>query len=194
MDRASRALAQDVPSEVPNSYRALADHSGVPRSTLHYREHGRQTIEAKAQSQQYLTPSEEQAVVDFVLRMSALGQPVRTKHVPYIAFSATRARPASDRPLKRPGKNWAKALEKSHPELKAKRVKALDWKRHEKNILLNTMHWFEVIGKVVEDPFILAENVYSMDETGVIFSMLGSVKVLVEKDDMRDYRVQVLVG
>ncbi|KAK5110771.1 hypothetical protein LTR85_000733 [Meristemomyces frigidus] len=50
------------------------------------------------------------------------------------------------------------------------------------------MHWFEVIGKVVRDPAILAENVYNMDETGVMLSMLGSVKVLVGKDDTRDYR------
>ena len=63
MDKASRALAHGVPSEVPTSYRALADRSGVARSTLHYRAHGRQSIEAKAQSQQDLTPAEEKAVV-----------------------------------------------------------------------------------------------------------------------------------
>ena len=47
MDRASRVLAQDVSPGVSKSYRALADHSGVARSTLHYRAHGRQSIEAK---------------------------------------------------------------------------------------------------------------------------------------------------
>jgi hypothetical protein len=31
-------------------------------------------------------------------------------------------------------------------------------------------------------------NVYNMDETNVMLSMLGSVKVLVGKGDMRDYR------
>jgi hypothetical protein len=34
----------------------------------------------------------------------------------------------------------------------------------------------------------LPENVYNMDETGVMLSMLGSVKVLVGKDDLRGYR------
>jgi len=52
----------------------------------------------------------------------------------------------------------------------------------------NITHWFEVIGKQLEDPSILPENVYNMDETGVMLSMLGSVKVLVGKDDTRDYR------
>ena len=47
-------------------------------------------------------------------------------------------------------------------------------------------HWFEVIERVVHDPAILAENVYNMDETGVMLSMLSSVKVLIGKDDPRD--------
>jgi hypothetical protein len=49
-------------------------------------------------------------------------------------------------------------------------------------------HWFEVIGRVLRDPAILAENVYNTDETGVMLSMLGSVKVLVGKDDKRKHR------
>ena len=104
-DRASQVLAQGVPPGVPKSYRALADHGGVPRSTLHYRAHGRRSIEQKAESQQYLTPWEENAVVKFLLQMSDLGQPVRIKYIPQIAFSVTRQRPPTDRPTKPPGKN-----------------------------------------------------------------------------------------
>ena len=50
------------------------------------------------------------------------------------------------------------------------------------------IRWFEVMEKVLKDPAILAENIYNMDETGVMLSMPGSVKVLVGKDDTRDYR------
>lgn len=49
-------------------------------------------------------------------------------------------------------------------------------------------HWFEVIGRIIQDPAILREIVYKMDETGAMLSMLGSVKVLVGKDDLRNYR------
>ena len=45
-----------------------------------------------------------------------------------------------------------------------------------------------MICKVLEDPAITAENVYNMDEIGVMLSILGSVKLHVGKDDMRDYR------
>ncbi len=126
-------------------------------------------MQAKAQCQQYLTLPEEKAVVELMLRMSALGQPIRIKHVPCIAFSATRHRPASDRPLKPPGKNRAKALEKRHPEFQAKRVKALDWNRHEKNSYTKTAYWFEVIAKVMQDPQVLAENTCNM----ALYARLG---------------------
>ena len=45
-----------------------------------------------------------------------------------------------------------------------------------------------MIGKELHNPDIMPKNVYNMDETGVMLSMLGSVKVLVSKDDPRDYR------
>jgi len=188
MDRASQVLAQGVPPGVPKSYRALADHGSVSHSTLHHRARGRRSIEEKAQSQQYLTPWEEDVVVKYLLQMSDLGQPVRIKFIPSIAFSVTRQRPTKDRPVKPPGRNWAKALDNRHPVLKARRAKALDWNRHEKNTYGKITHWFEVIEKVLQDPAILAENVYNMDETGVMLSMPGSVKVLIGKDDTRDYR------
>jgi Zn-dependent peptidase ImmA (M78 family) len=50
-DRASQVLAQGVPPGVPKSYRALADHGGVPRSTLYYRAYERRSIEQKAEIQ-----------------------------------------------------------------------------------------------------------------------------------------------
>ena len=82
MKRASQALAQGIPT-----YRALADHHNVARSTLHDRAHGQRSREQKAQSQQYLTPYEEKAVVNFLLQMAEFGQPVRIKHIPLLAFS-----------------------------------------------------------------------------------------------------------
>ena len=142
MDKASQVLAQGPPVGVPRSYRAIADHSGVPHSTLYHRAHGRRSIEEKAESQRYLTPFEEKAVVDFILQMAELGTPVRIKYIPSIAFSSTRHRPLPDRPLKPPGKNWVKALEKRRPELVARRVKAMDWNRHDKNTYQKIEHWF----------------------------------------------------
>jgi hypothetical protein len=126
IDRASQILAQGVPPGVPRSYRALADHSNIPRSTLHHRARGRGSMEEKAQSQQYLTLWEEDVLIKYLLQMSDLGQSVRIKFIPALAFRVTCHQPTTDRPLKPPSRNWTKALEKRHLELIARRVKALD--------------------------------------------------------------------
>jgi len=119
--------------------------------------------------------------------MSDLGQPVRIKYIPSLAFSVARQR-STDKPLKAPGRNWVRSFSRRHPALKPRRVQALDWNRHPNNIYDKITDWFEVIGKALQDPAIRSENVYNMDETGVMLSMLGGVKVLVGKDDMQDYR------
>lgn len=115
--------------------------------------------------------------------MSDLRQPIRLKFIPSLAFSVTRHRPTTNRPLKPPGRNWIKALEKHHPVLLVRRVKALDWNYHEKNTYRKITYWFEVIKDVLQNPDILAKNVYNIDETSVILSIPGSVKVLVSKHD-----------
>src|SRR5436853_7753295 len=99
-DRASQVLAQGVPSGVPKSYRALADHGGVPRSTLHYRAHGRRSIEQQAESQQYLTSSEQNAVVKLLLQMPDHGHHVVIKYVPQTAFAVIPQRRPTHTPPK----------------------------------------------------------------------------------------------
>jgi hypothetical protein len=187
-DRASKALVEaSLPGE-PRTYDAISKRSGVPSSTLYYRDHGRRSREEKAQGQQYLTPSEEKALEKYMKQMADLGTPVRIKYIPSLAFSIARRRSTTNKATKPPYRNWAQAFQKRHPALKSRRMKAMDWKRHEINIYDKILHWFEVIGTVLKDSAILPENVYNMDETGVMLCMLNSVKVLVSKDDRRDYR------
>ncbi|KAH9859217.1 hypothetical protein J1614_012233 [Plenodomus biglobosus] len=104
-----------------------------------------------------------------------------------LAFSVARRRCAVDRPNKPPGKNWPLAFQKRLPELKARKVKTIGWQRHEKNIKYKITHWFEIIGEVLCKRAVRPENVYNMYETGVMLGILGSVKVLVVKDDLSDY-------
>ncbi|KAF1937826.1 hypothetical protein EJ02DRAFT_475569 [Clathrospora elynae] len=70
----------------------------------------------------------------------------------------------------------------------ARRVKALDWSRHDKHIYEKLAEWFDVIGKQLETPAIVPENVYNMDETGALLSSLALLEVLVGKDNMRNYK------
>ncbi|KAH9867748.1 hypothetical protein J1614_008185 [Plenodomus biglobosus] len=166
MDRASQALALGVPHGVPNSFRALADHHGVPRTTLQHRKRKRQSIEEKAQSQQYLYPWEEKALAKLIIRQDALGRPVRIKYIGSIAFSLARRGEPVNWPSKPPGKNWPQLFYKRHPELKPSIASALDWNRY--HIFDKVIHWFEVIEEVLQDPAVLQENVYNMTTSEAI--------------------------
>jgi hypothetical protein len=126
MDLASQDLTKGVPEGVRHSYRTLADHSGVSHSTLQHREVGRRSIGEKAQSQLHLWTPEAKAVIEFCLHMSDLGQLIQIKHMPSIAFRATRYRPLISRLSKPLDKNWSKAFEKCYPKLQAKSEKAID--------------------------------------------------------------------
>jgi hypothetical protein len=187
-DRASRALVESSLPGEPRTYDAISKRSNVPLSTLGHRARGRPSREEKARGQQYLTPSEEEALENYLIQMADLGTPVRVKFISSLALVIARQRSTHNNAIKHPSKNWPQSFQKRHPALKSRRVRAMDWKRHENNIYKKILYWFEVIEKVLKDPAILAENVYNMDETGVMLCMLGSVKVLVSKDDLRDYR------
>ncbi|KAI3579661.1 hypothetical protein IWW34DRAFT_444130 [Fusarium oxysporum f. sp. albedinis] len=63
--------------------------------------------------------------------MSSLGQPVRVKYIPTLAFSIARRRSPANRPNKPPGKSWAQAFRRRHLQLKARSVKLVDWERLE---------------------------------------------------------------
>ena len=153
-DRASQVLAQGLPLSVSKSFRALADHGDVPRTTLQHRARGRRSLRDKAESQQYLTASEEKALVKFLTRQDALGCPIRVKYVGSIAFSLARQRSPIDRLCKPPGKNWAQLFYKRHADvLKASKSAVLDWNRF--NIYDKAIHWFDVIGEVLRGPTIL---------------------------------------
>jgi hypothetical protein len=188
MDRASQVLIDSLPESQPCTYRALARHGEIAYAIVWHRAHGRPSREEKAKNQQYLTPAEETALAQYLKRMADLGYPIPIKHLRSLAFIIARRRSISDLTIKPPGKNWPKAFEKRHPELKSRKVKAVDWNCHDSNIYSKVLQWFEVIKGVLEDPDVLRENVYNMDETGVMLCMLASVKVLVGKDDLRNYR------
>jgi len=125
-DRASEVLAEGILPGESRTYDARSKCSGVPLSTLHHRAQGRRSKEQKAQSQQYLTPSEEKALEKYLKGISDLGNPMRIKFVPSLAFVIARQRSTTEKPINPPGKNWAQGFVRRHPALKSRRVRAVD--------------------------------------------------------------------
>jgi hypothetical protein len=168
--------------------------TGIPTSTLWRRANNKPSIVDKAANQQYLTPQEEQALVEYVLRLANNGYPLPVKFLRSLALVIAQQRSSTFQiidpsfEVQPPGKNWPQGFYLRHPQLKARRLRAIDWKRDDRQIEEKVRHWFAIIGRELADPAILPENVYNMDETGVLLSVLNSLKVLVGKDDLRKHR------
>jgi hypothetical protein len=86
MDPASVAISEGLDPTEPRTYAALSKRSTVPRTTLWNRTHGRPSIQEKAKSQQYLNPSEEKALVEYLLRMSNNGFSIPIKYLRSLAL------------------------------------------------------------------------------------------------------------
>ncbi|KAJ5240569.1 uncharacterized protein N7469_002160 [Penicillium citrinum] len=176
------------------SYATRSRSTSIPASTLWQRANNQPSLADKAANQQYLTPQEEQALVGYVLRLADNGYPLPVKFLRSLAVVIVRQRSsifqARDPSLKvrPPGKNWPQGFYRRHPELRARRLRAIDWKRDDRQIEDKVRHWFAIIGQELADATVLPENVYNMDEPGVLLSVLNSIKVLVGKNDLRKHR------
>lgn len=173
-----------------SSYAARAKQTGVAASTLWRRDRGRASQQDKAVKQQYLTPCEEKALVAYVLRSAQNGYPLPVKALRALAMVIKRQRSSvfcgtlAHEDVRPPHVNWPQAFYKRHPELRARRVKPLDWARHDRHIHDKVVEWFDVVGQELRREDVHPENVYNMDETGVLLGVLHTLKVLVGKDDL----------
>lgn len=167
---------------------------GPSRSTLWRHARGQPTLQDKASHQQYLSVSEEKALLEYVLRMADRGYPLPVKFLRTLAVVIARRRISTDDgapvppEISPPGKNWPQAFYQRHPELRAKRLRPLDWARHDVNIYDKIVAWFNVIRPELEKQNVLSENIYNMDETGTQLSVLSSLKVLVRHQDLHQHR------
>ncbi len=90
--------------------------------------------------------------------MSERGHPLSVKFLRSLALVTARQRfsafqiPTDDIGIRPPGKNWPQGFYKRHFELKARRVKALDWARHDRHIYDKVVQLFTVIGRELHDP------------------------------------------
>ncbi len=85
--------------------------------------------------------------------------------------------------IKSPRKNRPQAFCKRHLELKTTRMKVIDCDRYNRNIYNKAVDWFAVIGKELASSVVLSKNTYNIDETGVLLSVLNSLKVLVGRHE-----------
>ncbi|KAJ5963054.1 hypothetical protein N7481_013359 [Penicillium waksmanii] len=117
------------------SYATRSRSTGIPASTLWRRANNKSSLADKAASQQYLTPHEEQALLEYVLRLADSGYPLLVKFLRSLAMVIMRQRSSifqtrgPSLKVRPPGKNWPQGFYRRHPQLRARRLRAIDWKR-----------------------------------------------------------------
>ena len=174
-----------------NTYAYLSKKTSVTSSTIWHRNHGRDLIQQKAINQQYLSFQEEKALADHFVRSARNRFPLPVSFVGLLAYVITVvrlslqvARGAEDEEIKPPRKNWPYAFYKRYPEIKAMTQKAIDQQRHDHYIYDKIVQWFTTIRQELANPFILPDNTYNMDKTGVLLALLKALKVLVSLEEI----------
>jgi hypothetical protein len=158
MDAAGAVTATLRCSTNNDVHAALLESSSVPASTLWHCRHGRPSKKEAAAQKQYLTPSEEKALADYVLRWAERGYPVSVKLLRHLAWAIARRRSSAfqilshDDTIRPPGKNWPQGFYKRHPQLRPRKLRPIDWARH--NIYEKVVDWFPMIGRELHDPVI----------------------------------------
>lgn len=122
------AAIQEAMSKYKNgeikTVRAAAEQYGVPRSTLFRRIQGSKPRVHSHPEGQLLTPIQELALVDLILKLDDWGHPMKSHHV--LAF----AHQIQDSDVKRyPGKHWLQRFVNRHPTLASKVASRLDRER-----------------------------------------------------------------
>jgi hypothetical protein len=132
MDPAEIVLAWMRNSPDSKTYAEWSKLTEVPLSTLWHHQQGRQSRKDTAAKRQYLTPSEEKTLVDYMLHAAEHSHPTPVKSVGHLAWTIARRRSstfkllADDGSIRPPGKNWVQKFYKRHPELKTRTLKPLD--------------------------------------------------------------------
>ena len=121
-----KALAAQNGDRNAVSTRSFALDYGVPTSTFDDRASGR-TVSRKevGERQQRLRPGEEQATVDWILRLGTWGWPPRVEHVRFMVEDLLQKKGDNSKL----GKNYMEKFNKRHPDLKVKYVPPIDNQR-----------------------------------------------------------------
>ncbi len=165
-------IEQEKPEGVPRrGARPLAAEHSVQWWTLIRLANGKRSMSAFSQSQQRLTPAQEQALVDFAIESADHGFPkahvqlIAEANAIYDTHKGTESDPKED---KRLGEGWLQCfLSRWHDELQTSWSRPLDTQRAQGLNPSNVKHWLEVLVKEqIVDKEIRPEDTYGMDESG----------------------------
>jgi hypothetical protein len=155
-------------SDVRNgkSIRVASREWGVPFSTLQNRNKGRENHSIASETQQRLSPSQEEHLSNWVLAQEALGVPLT--HGQIRQFASRILVIKGDSQIL--GKRWMEGFLRRNPILRTKRARNIDSMRVNRATTQVIKDWFPRLAIPIIS-LIKPENRYNMDESGIMEGM-----------------------
>ena len=174
-------LAIKAYREDPKSMRRIAKQYGVPKSSLFDRINGAASKKEESQRRQRLSPQEEQAIVNWLLRLQGWGWPARTGQIRDLTTELLRKKGDT----KALGVNWVQKLLRRHHDLKsADKEHAMV---RDRQIFDN---WFTLYSKAKAEYSIYESDIWNMDEKGFMQEVIEKNRVFASKHEKKTYIMQ----
>ena len=157
------ALAGLEDGTYANPHQAAKATGASPATIGRHLQGGRTRREANVHKQ-YLTPTEESVLVNFVQRAAAVGHPVRHSYLRELAETLHKNRVGGDAAVSI-GKRWVERFLRRNPVLKSQIAKSIEQARVEVT-KEQVLEWFRQYKEEIDTYGIITENIYNMDESG----------------------------
>lgn len=173
----------------------IANLYNVSSSTLRKRVKGRRSRQECRAEQQALTPAEEHELERWITKLTITGFAPRHEVVRQMANSIrnrrTRRNPDLEYQKNELGQDWVRNYIQRHPNLKTVVGKTIEASRIENNTAEILQKWFDAFqSEVIDDPAVLLENVYNMDESGFSIGVIKAGRVIVNAKIGQKYQAQ----
>ena len=168
-----------IHSNISPNIRAAARAYDVLRSTLTNRLRGQPTRQQSQIVNRKLLPTEEEALLQWVLSMGERGFPPRISAVRKMAdilLSACTASPVDASPII--GENWVRKFINRYEQLQSKYTRKYDYQRALCEDPKAISDWFRLVENTRAKYGIPDEDVYNFDETGFQMGVIGTAKVV----------------
>jgi hypothetical protein len=168
------------------SLRAAAGAHGIPWETLRDRKNGATSKVLASQNMQRLSAQEELELKYYVEKLGAWGWPPMISELHKMAVELLKAKGDT----KSLYKNWPQSFLRRHPDLYSRFVSPLDKSRALAGDEEQIRHYFALFKKTKEEYNIHDDDVYNMDEKGVMMGVLAKLHIVVSRSQKKPFITQ----
>jgi hypothetical protein len=186
-EAAIQAAIADTRAKMFRSLNQAAEAYNVPYSTVLQRSKGTRTRAEARQSQQALTPDEEDTMERWITRLARAGYPIAPSLALQLGSEIRAQRPMVGRvtgstPLPLLPK-WLNGFKKRHPSIAGVWDRKIHRVRYQAMTRETVMQWFDAVSEMLATHHHPPHRIYNMDESGFAIGESQTSRVLVNIRD-----------